>query len=57
MKMFKNWIPTSVAIVALFLALHYTGVLNSKLTVGVVLTIFSLLLFLSVFISPPHKEE
>jgi hypothetical protein len=57
MKNFKNWIPTSVVIVAIFLVLHYTGVLNSKFTVGIVLTVFALLLFVSVWVTPPHKEE
>jgi hypothetical protein len=57
MKKFRNWIPTAVVAIAIMLVLHYTGVLNSMTTVGVVVITFSVVLFLSVLLSPPHEKE
>lgn len=56
MKPFRKWIPTAVLMIAVLLALYYTGVLNSKVTVGVALTTMSVLLFLSVLLTPSGDE-
>lgn len=56
MKPFQKWIPTAALIVAALVALHYMGVLTSKTTVGIALTAMSVLLFLSVLLTP-HNDE
>jgi hypothetical protein len=56
MKSFRKWMPTAVLIVTGVLVLYYTGVLDSKTTVGVALTVMSVLIFLSVLLRP-HGDE
>lgn len=56
MKPVNKWISTAVLVIAGLLALYYMGVLHSKITVGIALTAMSVVLFLSVLLSP-HGDE
>lgn len=56
MKPVNKWISTAMIVIAGLLALYYTGVLNSKVIVGVALTAMSVVLFLTVLLRP-HEDE
>jgi hypothetical protein len=57
MKPINKWISTAMLVIAGLLALYYTGVLNSKITVGVALTAMSVVLFLTVLLRPHEHED
>ena len=57
MKPINKWISTAMLVIAALLALYYTGVLNSKITVGGALTTMSVVLFLTVLLRPHEHED
>lgn len=55
MNNWRKWISTVAIAVAMVVILYYTGVVDSKVTVGIALTVMSVFLFLSVL--SPHSDE
>lgn len=52
MKPINKWISMLGVAIAILLLLYYAGVVHSKLFVGVALTAMSVLLFVSVLVTP-----
>jgi hypothetical protein len=56
MNNYRKWISTLAVAVAIIVVLYYTGVLHSKVTVGIALTSMSAMLVFSVLYHP-HRDE
>lgn len=52
----RKWISTFAIAVAMIVVLYYAGVVNSKVVVGIALTVMSVVLFVSVLLNP-HSDE
>ncbi len=57
MKPMNKWISTAVVALTMLLVLYYSGVVNSKMAVGIAVTAMGGLLLLSTFLVPPPSDE
>ncbi len=57
MKPLNKWISVLGVSVAMLILLFYTGVVNSKVSLGVALGVMAVVVLLSVVLIPPPKDK
>lgn len=57
MKPFSKWIPILGVAVAMLLLLFFTGVVNSKVSLGVALVVITIVVMLSMMLVPGPKDK
>lgn len=57
MRPMNKWISTAVVALATLLALYYSGVVDSKIAMGIAVTAMGGILLFSTFLVPPPGDE
>lgn len=57
MKPFSKWISILGVAVAMLLLLFFTGVVNSKVSLGVALVVITIVVMLSMMLVPGPKDK